>query len=43
MTFQAAMEVGSGKLWNAVLQAAEHIVEGKKRPAAKLDDHRLLD
>ena len=39
---QASVETGSCELRNAVLQAAEDIVERKQRPPPKFDDHRFL-
>src|SRR6267143_1259202 len=38
MPLQASVKTGSRKLRNAVLQADEHIIEGKQRPPGKLDD-----
>ena len=42
MPHQASVETGSCELRNAVLQAAEDIVERKQRPPPKFDDHRFL-
>ena len=50
VAFQAPVQAGARQLWDAVAQAAEHVVprgtpdviERQQRPAAELDHHGLL-
>ena len=42
MALEAAMQTGARELWDAVVQAAEHVVERQQCSAAELDDHGFL-